>query len=60
MGAGVSVVRRFVSVCDGCGHTAPDPDGCQQEGDVLLPEGWVHTMMGEDLCGWCVSERRGF
>lgn len=51
----MSLERRFEWVCDGCGHIVPDDSGDPeiQEGDVLMPEGWVHTMMGDDLCGWC-------
>ena len=53
----MSLKQRWEWTCDDCGTVVRDPDGVEQEGDVLMPEGWTHTMMGEDICGWCWSSR---
>lgn len=50
----MSLRQRWEWACDGCGTVVPDAEGARQEGDVLMPEGWIHTMMGDDLCQECV------
>ena len=53
----MSLIRRWSWVCDGCGREVvpPPEEQAVREGDVLMPEGWIHSMMGDDLCGWCQS-----
>ena len=53
----MSLVRRWAWICDGCGRTVvpPNDEQYEQEWDMLMPDGWVHSMMGDDLCGWCQS-----
>jgi hypothetical protein len=55
----VSLQQRWEYACDECSRKVPVPDEdsglSPHEGDPLMPDGWVHTMMGADLCQWCQS-----
>lgn len=51
----MSLGRRWFWTCDRCGKEVVPPPEEQEEwkSDVLMPDGWIHTMMGDDVCGWC-------